>query len=1093
MTHISGNRYRVGLIMYFDAVNGNPGAIDPTVTVHIFEKATSALKRSIEMPLLQDDFVNYTQPECAVGDLVTRRIYYAAEVVFNTQQYTNPLGYYMVWERCCRNRTIDNIIAPEDAGQTFYMEFPPMQNGRTQFINSSPRLFPPLSDYACANQSFVFDFSGTDDDGDQLTYRLTTPIQGNSTPDNPVAPAIPAPYERVRFVGGITEANMIPGNPPLSINANTGILTLNAARPGLYVFAVTVEERRGGVKIGEVRREYQLLVLDCPRADAPEIVFIPPGSNRPYRPGEVIKIKAGEEACGQLQINDPNSDTQLSGQISPLDFDEIDRLVTSNPQISGTLAEGGTYTQELCLFGCPDPSGQSLFQLQVIVGDNSCSVPLFDTLNILVEIDQSTNIPPTVTSNQINPPRDTEECATQSVLLGETLSFDVIADDENGDQITLEAQGLTAGMQFAPQAGAPPLQSRFSWAPQCSDLPNEVDSLVQRVQFITADGNRCLDPTYDTLCVDITLRRPQLDNQDPLLSSTLPQNADSVYIDSVQVGQFFDFPVLAQDPDGDSLTLSLTGIGNDPQSLGVSFAPTSGRERVESRFRWRPGCDALDDPQTPQTYRFRVIVTDYDFCGEAQGQDTLLIELRVLPEPNRAPLVSTDFRFDPITNTYTDTIRLTETLTFNLFGDDPDGDSLLLTGSGLGFSLTDLGMEFGGATGFPRLVAPFRWQTSCDLQERVEIGRPYEILFLLRDFNFCPENDRQDTLRVRIVVLPPEDLNSPPTVRATAPLAEANRYRDTILIGQTITFDVLAQDPERDRLRLDAIGRGFALPQIGMDFPAPQTGNAPLQGTFRWAPSCNLLPAGGGDTTFVIDFITTEIGRCGDLQSDTIEVALTLILSPTNRPPEALTDLPQLDAQTRTYTVELIVNETLNFTVTGTDPDADLVFLSGRGEGFNFADLGMQFEGSSGMAPIESPFTWTPDCAVLEGQAERTFEVLFAINDISDACNDDLYDQTRVRIIVRDNPEEIDFQPYNVFTPNGDGFNDTFTLPERPISCRNAFERILIYNRWGKEVFSDTREDFSWDGGDFPDGVYFYQIIYERATFKGSVSLVRGE
>ena len=91
----------------------------------------------------------------------------------------------------------------------------------------------------------------------------------------------------------------------------------------------------------------------------------------------------------------------------------------------------------------------------------------------------------------------------------------------------------------------------------------------------------------------------------------------------------------------------------------------------------------------------------------------------------------------------------------------------------------------------------------------------------------------------------------------------------------------------------------------------------------------------------------------------------------------------------------------------------------------------------------------------------------------------------------------------NVFTPNADGFNDTFnanfdrliggeTITEGPVRCPRFVESVSvkIYNRWGKEVYhfqSDETEFIAieWDGHDMggnnlETGVYFYSA---KVTF----------
>lgn len=103
----------------------------------------------------------------------------------------------------------------------------------------------------------------------------------------------------------------------------------------------------------------------------------------------------------------------------------------------------------------------------------------------------------------------------------------------------------------------------------------------------------------------------------------------------------------------------------------------------------------------------------------------------------------------------------------------------------------------------------------------------------------------------------------------------------------------------------------------------------------------------------------------------------------------------------------------------------------------------------------------------------------------------------------------------NVFTPNGDGINDFFIIDNDPTAgtgdgkeeTTRGFEHesynplrdyylrteLTIFNRWGRVVYksSDYRND--WDGGNLPDGTYFYvlECVGERDNhrYQGSVAI----
>lgn len=78
----------------------------------------------------------------------------------------------------------------------------------------------------------------------------------------------------------------------------------------------------------------------------------------------------------------------------------------------------------------------------------------------------------------------------------------------------------------------------------------------------------------------------------------------------------------------------------------------------------------------------------------------------------------------------------------------------------------------------------------------------------------------------------------------------------------------------------------------------------------------------------------------------------------------------------------------------------------------------------------------------------------------------------------------------NVFTPNGDGYNDEFRLSNSKAQCANLFT-ILVFNRWGQKVYENNRVSFVWDGGQCPDGVYYYIIGSPGDEVSGMIHLIR--
>ncbi|MEQ8572962.1 MAG: gliding motility-associated C-terminal domain-containing protein, partial [Fulvivirga sp.] len=180
LLYLQDYEFSLNMIMYFDEKNGAAGAREESIIVYIYRKHDNTLMGSYTLNKTIDQLVPYSNIECSDGQLITSRLYYSNIITLPPSQFDHPDGYYVAYERCCRNYTINNIESAIpgsgiSAGQTFYLEFPPVVKEGVPFINSTPRLFPPLRDYGCVDKFYFADFGGIDDDGDSLVYTMVTP------------------------------------------------------------------------------------------------------------------------------------------------------------------------------------------------------------------------------------------------------------------------------------------------------------------------------------------------------------------------------------------------------------------------------------------------------------------------------------------------------------------------------------------------------------------------------------------------------------------------------------------------------------------------------------------------------------------------------------------------------------------------------------------------------------------------------------------------------------------------------------------------------------------------------------------------------
>lgn len=183
-------------------------------------------------------------------------------------------SYIAAWQRCCRNNTITNIIAPNNTGATYMIE---VTEEAQRTCNSGPQFnnFPPIG--ICVNDPLTFDHSATDAEGDQIVYEFCAPLQGGGPlgVDNPAqqndcngitpdpANCLP-PYNDVVFnAPTYTPTNPLGTASQISIDPITGIITGTPTLTGQFVVGVCVKEYRNGILLSVLRRDFQFNVLNC--------------------------------------------------------------------------------------------------------------------------------------------------------------------------------------------------------------------------------------------------------------------------------------------------------------------------------------------------------------------------------------------------------------------------------------------------------------------------------------------------------------------------------------------------------------------------------------------------------------------------------------------------------------------------------------------------------------------------------------------------------------------------------------------------------------------------------------------------------------
>ena len=782
LLHISGSRYRLNLIYYFDKNNGfknpdgsqsEPELVDPNLTAHIYQKSNNALIRSVLLPFLSKSRVSYTQPSCSKGEIVTDKLIYSAEIELSSTTFNDPEGYYVSWQRCCRNYAIDNIYSPPQpnppvlttdrtkyAGQTFYLEFPPVTKDGLPFINSSPKLFPPLNDYACSFKPYYVDFAGVDDDKDSLVYSLITPLTTIS--NQAVPPSAPTPYPEVLWKSPFSLTNLINGSPDLRITKD-GLLTCTARIQGLFVFAVKVDEFRKGLKIGESRRDFQMLVVDCPVASPPQI------TGKKLTDGD---FKYSKNMSVSFDNTVADGDRCINVRVSDLDSTKPDQNFTENIGIrivglnfknpnlnqvlpavtTATLTNGSTKDFTICFPQCPYINGP--YQVGIIAYDDACSLPLLDTLKIIVNVEP----PPNARARFTKP---STKLVTQSIDEGSGIySWDIEGVDADNDDLLLSftTDGFVLaerGFTLAPIVQQPGLlRTRLTWDPKC-EVYDFTKKNRFKFKFLLDDIDKpCNLNLPDTLLFDLRITNfPK--NSDPTISTeglAAPASARKIKIEHKVFDQV-NFKVKGSDVDNDFLVLSGKGVGFDLSDYGITFPQVSGKGNIFSNFLWNIKCDKID-LKKKDTYTFQFIVLDNMNKCHFYKTDTVEVEINLKTPDNAKPsLTAYDLAKKSITNSSPEYI-LGQPIEFNLLGLDADllpaKDNLMLKLIDAKGAVTPTGFTFSDIKGVSGLQSLFSWSPDCSIFKDGVYANNYTFRFSLSDDRCL--NAKADTIAINLKI-----------------------------------------------------------------------------------------------------------------------------------------------------------------------------------------------------------------------------------------------------------------------------------------------------------------------------------------------------
>lgn len=328
--YLGSNNYEIRLTVYRDCFNGVP-PFDNPAAIGIFD---------INNNLVNTLYVSFTFSDTLAPTVLSPCLIPPTNVCYEKTTYVTtvnlppiPGGYQLVYQRCCRNTSILNIVSPLNVGAT-YNAFIPDPSLTT--VNSNPVFnnWPPT--FICQNVPFTFDHSATDLDGDSLVYVLCDPLDGATSANPMPQPPFNPPYNPVVWQLPYNPANLF-GGTPLTIDPQTGWLTATPNTVGQFVYGVCVQEYRNGIFLSETRRDYQMNVVSCP-----QIV--------------VASILSPTLACGTLNASFTNNSVGASAYFWDFGVTSLTNDTSNLTNPNYAYPDTGTYTAMLVAFSSFNPA-----------------------------------------------------------------------------------------------------------------------------------------------------------------------------------------------------------------------------------------------------------------------------------------------------------------------------------------------------------------------------------------------------------------------------------------------------------------------------------------------------------------------------------------------------------------------------------------------------------------------------------------------------------------------------------------------------------------------------------------------------------------
>ncbi len=316
-------------------------------------------------------------------------------------------GWMFYWGSCCRNPCANIINSGSVSWRLRAIMYPYNNQNVSTCFDNSPAFAELSLSVICTGSPFTYNHNAYDVELDSLTYEWGQPLLSSGFPI-------------VGYTYGYSWSNPLPGiaqnanNIPAVVNPTTGEISFTSYTSGAFVTSTRVSSYKGGIKVAEIWRDMQIVLVNCGPNDKPNVA--PPFQSVPNGPfdsyidtvnaGDFVTFFIGGTDFEFLSNGSPQSVTlEASGFQFGTNYTSTTGCInppcatlSMQPPISALFGVGTYFHWQTSCDHLATPTGPgvytNVYNFVINITDDYCPIPARNISTVTIVVLSEPDLPP---------------------------------------------------------------------------------------------------------------------------------------------------------------------------------------------------------------------------------------------------------------------------------------------------------------------------------------------------------------------------------------------------------------------------------------------------------------------------------------------------------------------------------------------------------------------------------------------------------------------------------------------------------------------------------------------------------------------------